>query len=396
MADVNEVLREFDAVEANLRKLETIWDRMEKLIPDGIAFMGNSPEGIGYEEDARAFKRILDAMPAIDSRRLEYAIMDLDAIAQARIDAQEIGEIECHVGVERSVTEQSAHLREYRSRFDHQRRGFTRGHLVEAIKRVDTLLAEIAAGPELKPGDLMRHAAWETLKNTIDQIDVLVGSTHGRGTRWPALRRHLSFGMWQDFKDIQTMDWPDVKRAIEDGMFGKDEPLPVSVTDLNALAAARASGPVATRLKWESLSDDDFERLTYVLISSTKGYANTDWLMKTNAPDRGRDICTWRIVDDPLVGSRRFRVLVQCKHWLTKSIGVAEVAKLKEQVTLWEPPPIDELIIATSGRFAQDAVQLVEKHNEARARPTMIMWPESHLEQILAARPDIVAEFRLR
>jgi hypothetical protein len=63
---------------------------------------------------------------------------------------------------------------------------------------------------------------------------------------------------------------------------------------------------------------------------------------------------------------------------------------------LWEPPTVDELIIATSGRFTSDAVDIIEKHNNAKKSPFIRMWPESHLERLLAARPQLITKFQLQ
>lgn len=63
---------------------------------------------------------------------------------------------------------------------------------------------------------------------------------------------------------------------------------------------------------------------------------------------------------------------------------------------LWEPPKVDELIIATSGRFATDAVDWIERRTNRRDVPLVTMWPESHLESLLASRPHLVAQFGLR
>jgi len=63
---------------------------------------------------------------------------------------------------------------------------------------------------------------------------------------------------------------------------------------------------------------------------------------------------------------------------------------------LWEPPPVDLVIIATSGRFSADAVKWIEDHNLARHRPRIEQWPDSRLETLLASRPHHVAAFRLR
>jgi Restriction endonuclease len=145
-----------------------------------------------------------------------------------------------------------------------------------------------------------------------------------------------------------------------------------------------------------SLSDEDFERLVFSLISDVPGYENPEWLTRTNAPDRGRDLSVARIITDPLSGVMRSRVLIQCRNWLTKSVGPTDVATLKEQMTTWVPPKVDVLVIATSGRFTSDAVAIVEKHNGGDRALKIEMWPESHLERLLAVRPALIAEFGLR
>jgi hypothetical protein len=118
--------------------------------------------------------------------------------------------------------------------------------------------------------------------------------------------------------------------------------------------------------------------------------------MHTNAPDKGRDLSVTRVVEDPLAGVLRSRVIIQCKHWLSKSVGGGEVSLLKDQMTLWEPPKVEVLILATSGRFTNDAVSLIEKHNTGDRALRIEMWPESHLERLLASRPWLIAQFGLR
>ena len=63
-------------------------------------------------------------------------------------------------------------------------------------------------------------------------------------------------------------------------------------------------------------------------------------------------------------------------------------------MALWQNPPVDVLVIATSGRFTSDAVTWIERHNETGVQPQM--WPESHLERVLAARPALIAEAKHR
>jgi len=154
------------------------------------------------------------------------------------------------------------------------------------------------------------------------------------------------------------------------------------------------AGARVSPLRWQKLADAGFERLIFDLVSSARGYENAQWLTHTNAADRGRDISVDRLSIDSLSGTRRFRVIVQCRH--KKCVGVGEVSQLKEQMALWEPPRVDELIIATSGRFSTDAVQWIEKQNESNHSLRIIMWPDSHLEKLLAQRPYLLDSSNLR
>jgi hypothetical protein len=160
--------------------------------------------------------------------------------------------------------------------------------------------------------------------------------------------RHLAFAMVVDFQDIAKVDWPAVKTGLNKSVYGEDEPLPVETTDLADLVAAKPRGPVTAKLKWGSLTAEDFERLIFSLISGAKGYENPDWLMHTNAPDRGRDLSVFRVTTDTLAGTIRSRVIIQCRHRQASSISPADVAVLREQMVFWGEPKVDVLVIATS------------------------------------------------
>jgi Restriction endonuclease len=134
----------------------------------------------------------------------------------------------------------------------------------------------------------------------------------------------------------------------------------------------------------------------FSLIADTPSYENPQWLQQTHAPDRGRDLSVMRVEADPLGGVRRHRVIIQCKHWLSRSVGPGDVSEVRSLMELWQPPRVDGLIIATTGRFTADAIALIEQHNQADHALHISMWPDSHLELLLAARPHLIAEFRLR
>jgi Restriction endonuclease len=89
-------------------------------------------------------------------------------------------------------------------------------------------------------------------------------------------------------------------------------------------------------------------------------------------------------------------VIIQCKHWLSRSVSLPDVQSAAAQTDLWTDPPVQVLVLATSGRFTTDAVQWTETKNHRGSMPRIEMWPESHLESLLAARPALIAQFHLR
>jgi hypothetical protein len=390
-SDLAAALDQFDRTQANLAKVDQVWQDFRSMVPDDLIFGLDSDTS---DDLARAFVDIADALPAIDGFRIDAAPMALDAIAQARFDAMEVGEIEAKMSVENAIDEPGRQIAEYRYRLDRTRRNLVRNRVMEVIDSVEDVLRDVSASEGL--GEWRGAERWGELTDLVSQLDRLVGSMVPGRARWNDLHRHLRFAMSNDLSDIATMDWPSVRAEVESSMYTDREPIPVSTDDLGELARARPTGPVSTRLRWDVLTDDDFERLIFELIRQTAGYENANWLMKTHAPDRGRDLEVYRVVADPLAGTRRYRVIVQCKQWLTKTVGRSDLIECVESVKLWEPPIVDELIIATTGRFSSDAVALAEKRNHERTTPAVQLWPDSHLEGLLARRPSLVTAFGLR
>lgn len=123
MPDLTEALRQFDATEANLKRLEELWSEIVKLIPDGMVVDTSSPDAVRYADLCRTFRHIQSVMPKLDGFELTDDLRDLDAIFMNRLDAKEAGEISFEIAVERGIYQQGETLREYRFRFAAQRRG---------------------------------------------------------------------------------------------------------------------------------------------------------------------------------------------------------------------------------------------------------------------------------
>lgn len=183
-----------------------------------------------------------------------------------------------------------------------------------------------------------------------------------------------------------------MKVDIEAALFSDIEPLPVPKVDLGTLAISDPSGKATTALAWSNLDANQFERLLFDLFKNFSTFQNVQWLTKTNAPDKGRDLSAEWVLDDGTGGVRTERVIIQAKHWLSQSVGVAELSANLAYTKLWEPPKVQALIIATSGHFSVDAIQWAEKHNGEGVAPRIDLWPQSRLEFLLAQKPHLMAE----
>jgi len=328
--------------------------------------------------------------------------MDLDEIAQKRFDAQEIGEIECFISIERYIDEPRKLLSEYRYKFNGKKRIFARESVKQVTLEIDVrliALAELLEKPKKKKNTFARkvdHVKFEEVREYFKIINTLLGDDTERPSGWGDMARHLSFGMTNDLSDIINRDWPVIKKNITKYIYEEFEPVPLDVDDLGVIDSHKTGKKPVIKLNWSSLSESDFERLIYTILKSESIYEDIEWLTETNAPDRGRDISAYRVLRDPLSGIVRHRVIIQCKHWRSKSVSDQDISKLIVQMRHWEPPRVDILIIASSGRFTADAVATIEKQNISDHALKIIMWPENHLESILAGKPVLLAEFQLR
>ena len=393
--DLERALEQFDAVETNLRRLEKVWEEMQHIIPSSFTLLGTSPEALRYAELQRSYSLIANGIPAIDGYQITTTPEDVDDITHARLDAMEGGEFEFAVRVEQRVEQPTREIDEYRSRFRRARRDLVRSNLQELVSVINQLVSSLA---EVVPSNRqpVEHEDWPELIAAFQQVERLAGSQIPQVGRWPEMRRHLYWAQGCDVQDIASVDWPSVRADIQASLYSELEPVPVGSTDLASLVQEKPTGAVTTKLKWDAISAEEFERLLFNLISDAEEYVNPQWLMQTNASDRGRDLSVQRIITDALSGTQHHRVIIQAKHWTKKSVRPTDVTDTLTEISLWEPPVIQSLIIATSGRFTADAVAFIERHNNDGKRPQIEMWAESHLELLLARRPHLVSGFNLR
>lgn len=381
--DLSEALTQFDRTIANLERLEEQWKQFELHIPTSISFGLDTPD---VEQIRRDYAETARALPAIDGYRVDPDLFSLDEISQWQLDAWEISEPSALRGLEDFKQEPKRQLDEYRHRLTKERRRLVRRRIEEVVTEVDKLLRSAGVterGREFPIPD----KGWTELREMITELDRLRGSATLRGTRIVDLNRHLRFAEPHDLNDIVENDWPSVRSGLIDLVF-EGEPLTVTVTDLSDLVRAEPTGSVTAKLEWAQLDPPTFERLIFNILRNADSYENVEWLTDTNAPDRGRDISAVRVVVDELSGTERRDVAVQCRHWQARSIGVRDLTVLLEEIGL-SSRTFAEVIIATSGRFSQDAVEWRETRELEHKSPIVTFWPGPHLEHLLALRPAI-------
>src|SRR5438874_2438619 len=119
--DLNETLKEFEAVEANVSKLERLWAQIKPLLPvtDREASVKDAEK---YIELQRSFDHIAKGLPKIDGFELDRCLLDPDDILKSSIDCLELGEISVSVSFSREIFRQGEVLAEYRFRLEAKRR----------------------------------------------------------------------------------------------------------------------------------------------------------------------------------------------------------------------------------------------------------------------------------
>lgn len=386
---LEELLSILDAAEANLNKLDVLWEQASPLIPTAPA-AGTTSE---YEMCRRRWRTLAAALPRIDGWTIVPDLPDIDVHGRSFIQYSEAGLPPFSLLNE---GEQAGHdLDEYRYRLEAARRRAIRRRIDELVQQIDSLLSTIVQDIPRDSRSVLDGQECIAVKDRVAEIERLIGSGLTRRGRWSDLWRHLGFGQGHDWHDIVEFDWPDVRSQLLRLTTSEWEPVPTPAVDIGEASRAQPTGGVAVGLNWRELTDEDFERVLFNLVDRFDNYQNVAWLMKTNAPDRGRDVSAERVLQDGSGETRTERVVIQAKHWLSRSIRPQDVSDCLAAIKLWEPPPVHAIVLATSGHFTSDAVKWIEDHNAANRQPRLEMWPQSRMEAMLAQEPGVIAQFGL-
>jgi hypothetical protein len=206
--DLEHALQQFDFVEANIEKIASAWTRMRALIPQGYFLSGaGDPAAIEYRRLCYEFADLSTGLPEIDGWTVTSAPMDFEDIGRSRLDAEEIGEFEAKASLEDRIDEPGKQIDEYRIRFARKRRELVRRRLEELV----ALLDGVIAAPAIEGAEAW--FGWGELRALSGEIERLLGAETIGGV-WPDFRRHMSFAMEVDYRDIKERDWPAIRRQV--------------------------------------------------------------------------------------------------------------------------------------------------------------------------------------
>jgi hypothetical protein len=175
--DLERALEQFDAVEANLIRLELVWDELSGLIPSGpFPTDGSGPEDRRYRELQTAYERIMTGLPPIGSCRLEALPMGLTEIGACRVDA--LGIDDYSPSLDYSIAAPGREITEYRIQLSQARRELVSNSLTQLLSEIDDVLARASARIEPHRQDIGDDKEWQRFWHCLAKLSALPGAKY--------------------------------------------------------------------------------------------------------------------------------------------------------------------------------------------------------------------------
>src|SRR5438445_797648 len=138
--DLNDALKQFEAVEANLAKLDQLWNQIKKLMPSINEIQVKEEEQ--YLHIMRCFQQITTQMPKIDGFELKVCLDHPDDIMRLKLDSLD-GELSERAALDSDLYRQGQMLNDYRFRSESKRRELARQNIRELVARIDANLIDL-------------------------------------------------------------------------------------------------------------------------------------------------------------------------------------------------------------------------------------------------------------
>ena len=106
MLQLNDALKEFEATEANLDKLDKLWKQMAELLPSATSGVSGPSDEDVYKDIERKFENIRKIMPKIDGFELANKIQPCDSILPTMLEYVDLGEPLADLAYHQTLREQ--------------------------------------------------------------------------------------------------------------------------------------------------------------------------------------------------------------------------------------------------------------------------------------------------
>lgn len=392
---LDRAVEELNKVAANLELLKTKWYEIKELLAYPIEGHWDPDGKQEYNIKCLEFKDLLTGIPNIRDNNIHYLLPDYDDVSQQARQVNDLFEADLTASFYSEIYEQGPEISKYEHVLKSERRKLVRRQVESCLNDVDAILSSLNHIPDERDhSEYLNVDEIKPLTHKIEQLDNLMGDSIQRPPRWSDLVRHLRFGQVHDLNDIILLDWPSIKPAIESS-FRENDPFEINTEDIGDLVDdADESGEIVTSLNWDAITPEQFERLCADLLELSSNYENVEWLTSTNAPDRGCDIRADWAHSDETRGTVREKFVIQCKHRRNSNISASDIEDLRNITITYGN--VDVYLIITSGKFTDQALQVIQEWNENNAKPKVEVWGDWKLEQLLASHPDLIIQYGLR
>lgn len=392
--ELDETLEKLNKVKFNLDLVKKKWDELRELLAYPVEGNWDHEGKEEYLRKCLEFMELLTKIPSIRGLKIEEVLPDYDEVSQGSRDYRDLGEVDAFTSFISDVFEQGSEISKYEHFLNIERGKLVRNQLLNYIKEVNNILSKLKVEEnEEKWSDPADPDIIHQINEKVSQIEVLMGESIKLPSRWGDLNRHLYFGQIHDLNDIIIHDWPSITSDLRSSLQA-EEPFEIDIEDLgNLVDNSNKSGQIGIHLKWDAITYDNFERLCADLLESLPEWENVEWLTPTNASDRGRDITAFWVSHTTSRGTIRERAIIQCKHRPNKSVSAKDIEAFQNLSLLHDN--VDLYLLITSGKFSDQAIQIVEKQNQTNNKPHVEVWEHWKLEKLLASYPNLIKIYGL-
>lgn len=192
--ELDNAIDELNKVEANIKLLKEKWETIKSLLnypAEGNWHQGGKKQ---YEIECLEFNNLLDEIPKIRDVELKNILPDYDEVSQWARDVHDLGEADAFTSFISEIYKQGSEIDKYEHLLKLERRKLIRNQVSRYIGDIDQILNPLNV--DLEENNLRNPIDPEILiplRDKILKIDILMGNSVPKPSRWSDIERHLNW-----------------------------------------------------------------------------------------------------------------------------------------------------------------------------------------------------------